>query len=448
MSAGSDPRPAPVGAFEAALANLTDDTLAKVRRAFHAALHRGDAVHLEACVHCGLCAESCHYARVDDETQSLPAYKLDLIASVYRRDRSWLGRVAPHWVGARDLDADTVREWVDALFGRCTMCGRCMVNCTIGIDVPTLVRAARSALAAAGLVPPELQATVDRALTSGNNMGISRDEWVETVRWLEDELRAELDDPSVRMPLDEPNATFLYTVNPREPKFFPLSLMAAAQIFHQAGERWTLSSDNFDLTNYGFFSGDDGAAATIAARLVASARDLRTGTIVLGECGHGFAASRWHGPSWMGAAPDVTYRSVLEIVCEYIRDGRIVLDPTRSSKRFTLHDPCNLVRLGGIVEEPRTILSAAVTDFVEMTPNREQNFCCGGGGGQLSMTRFAKRRLAAGRVKADQIRSTGAAVVASPCHNCVDQLTELSKEYQLGVSVKTLCEIVADAMVR
>jgi len=88
-----------------------------------------------------------------------------------------------------------------------------------------------------------------------------------------------------------------------------------------------------------------------------------------------------------------------------------------------------------------------VARVVEMTPNREQNFCCGGGGGQLSMTRFAPRRLAAGRVKADQIRATGAAVVATPCHNCVDQLTELSRHYKLGVEVKTICELVAAALV-
>lgn len=433
--------------LETRLAELTPETLAIIRRAFHAALHRGDVVQLQACVHCGLCAESCHYARTDDDLRSRPAFKLDLITSVVRRDRTWLGRVAPHWAGARDLDAGLVAEWVDALFGRCTMCGRCMLNCAVGIDVPTLVRAARTALAAGGLVPPELQATVTKALETGNNMGIARDEWVETVRWLEDELRTELDDPTVRMPLDEPGARFVYTVNPREPKFFPLSLMAAATIFHAAGERWTLSSDNYDLTNYGYFSGDDGAAATLARRLVESADRLGTGMVVIGECGHGFAASRWHGPGWMEEMPRVEFRSVLEIVRDYISDGRIRLDPSRTKARVTLHDPCNLVRLGGVVEEPREILRAAVTEFVEMSPNREQNFCCGGGGGQLSMSRYAKRRVAAGRVKADQIAATEAVVVATPCHNCVDQLTELAKEYKLGVKAKTICEIVADALV-
>ena len=119
----------------------------------------------------------------------------------------------------------------------------------------------------------------------------------------------------------------------------------------------------------------------------------------------------------------------------------------RNPEPVTLHDPCNLVRLGGIVEEQRFILEHAASHFVEMHPNREKNYCCGGGGGQLAMTRFAQRRLEAGKIKADQIRSTGAKIVAAPCHNCIDQLLELNKHYKLGVQVKTVSEIAADALV-
>jgi Fe-S oxidoreductase len=227
-----------------------------------------------------------------------------------------------------------------------------------------------------------------------------------------------------------------------------MSLLAAAAVFHAAGARWTLSSDSYDLTNYALYSGDDVAAATIADRLVETARTLRAGSIVIGECGHGFASNRWWSPEWRHRRQDLEVTSVLEVVAGYLAAGRIRLDPAKITRRVTLHDPCNLVRMGGITEEARAILGRAVPDFVEMTPNREQNFCCGGGGGQLAMSRFAARRLATGRIKADQIRQTGARIVAAPCHNCIDQLTELNKEYELGVEVKTVCEIVADALVR
>jgi Fe-S oxidoreductase len=80
-------------------------------------------------------------------------------------------------------------------------------------------------------------------------------------------------------------------------------------------------------------------------------------------------------------------------------------------------------------------------------PQREKNFCCGGGGGQLSMSRYTSRRLKAGGIKAEQIKKTGARIVVAPCHNCIDQLSELNKEYKLGVEIKTISEIVADALV-
>lgn len=390
------------------------------------------ALDLASCVRCGLCAESCHYYRATREPHATPAYKVRLASQVLRATGS--------------LEAERAREWVDELFGRCSMCGRCMVHCTMGLNIPALVRASRTRLAAAGLVPADLQATVQTAISSGNSMGISREEWIETVTWLEEELRAETGDPAARLPIDEPGADYLYTVNPREPKFFPLSLVAVGAIFHAAGARWTLASDWFDLTNYGLFSGDDEAAALFARRLREAKRRLGARTIVLGECGHGFNANRWKAVDWLGEE-EPPPASILQIVAMFLREHRLRLDPARNGRLATLHDPCNLVRMGGVVEESRALLNAAVAGWVEMTPNREQNFCCGGGGGQLSMTPYARRRLEAGRVKADQIRRTGARVVAAPCHNCIDQLNDLNKEYALGVQVTTICELVAGALV-
>ena len=285
------------------------------------------------------------------------------------------------------------------------------------------------------------------AVEQGNNMGIPRQEWLETLAWIEEELQAETGDPRARIPVDAKGARLLYTVNPREPKFFPLSLLAAAKMFHAAKESWTFSSDHYDVTNYGLYSGDDAHAGLLSGRLVKAKEDLGAETLVLGECGHGFASTRWESPQWLNRRFPFPVISVLEVAAEYVRSGRITLDPSKNKKPVTLHDPCNLVRLGGVIEEQRFLLKKATSNFIEMTPKRQKNYCCGGGGGQLSMTRYAKRRLVAGRIKADQIRKTEAKVVVAPCHNCIDQLTELSREYKLGTEVKTVIEVVADAIV-
>jgi Fe-S oxidoreductase len=317
----------------------------------------------------------------------------------------------------------------------------------MGINIPYLVRAARSALAAVGLVPPGLQSTVDTAVDKGNNMGISREDWLETVEWLEEELQDEVKDDTARLPVDKKGSKYLYAINPREAMFFPLSISAVGKIFYAAGENWTFSSQYFDVTNYGLYSGDDRAAGLISERLIEATRNLGCQALVLAECGHGFNSNRWEAPEWLEQKYDFPVKSILEVTAGYIREGFIRLDPLRNQKKTTLHDPCNLVRLGGIVEDQRYILQYAVENFVEMSPNREKNFCCGGGGGQLAMTRFAERRLKAGRIKADQIKDSGAEVVATPCHNCIDQLMELNKHYGLNIEIKTVCEIAADALV-
>ncbi len=426
---------------------LKPEQLESALAEFKRLLDHSAAANLQSCVSCGLCADSCHYFLITGETEAIPAYKLRLVRSVFRELVTVLGELKKKSQADGVLDSRTVEQWVDSLFGRCTLCGRCALNCTMGINITRLIRMARTTLASIDLVPPDLQSTVTTAVEKGNNMGIPREEWLDTLDWLSEELQGEVGDPEAHIPVDKPNTEMLYTVNPREPKFFPLSLLATAKIFYAAKENWTVSSDYYDVTNYGLYSGNDKEAALISSRLRESMVKLGAKTLVLGECGHGYNSNRWEAPEWMAAEDRFAVKSIIQIIADYIRQGRIKLDPSHNQKRVTLHDPCNLVRLGGIIEEQRFILKNAVTDFVEMHPNREKNYCCGGGGGQLAMTRYAKRRLETGKIKADQIRKTGAKIVVTPCHNCIDQLTELNREYDLKVEIKTVSEMVADALV-
>jgi Fe-S oxidoreductase len=403
--------------------------------------------HLNSCVHCGLCGRSCHYYLTYRDPRFIPGNKVDQIARLYRRYFSPLGRILPRWVGARDFDQRGVEEMVDVIFGGCTMCGRCSVHCSIGVDIPFLVRTARTMMVEMDLVPKGLQSTIDAAVTTGNNMAIPREELVDTLRWLEEDLRLEVADQEAAIPLDARGSRVLYTLNPREPKFFPLSISAIAKIMYAAGESWTISTHSYDVTNYAYYSGDDRTARRLVERLFTEVGRLEAEMLVLAECGHGFRAIRWEGPGWLRKAYPYPVLSVVELVAEYVRSGRIRLDRSLNPERVTLHDPCNLVRAGGVIEEQRYLLREAVSDFVEMSPNRADNYCCGGGGGQLSMSEYRDRRVEAGEIKANQIRQTGARVVVTPCHNCIDQLMELNKVYELGVEIKTVAEVVADALV-
>ncbi|UCG28110.1 MAG: (Fe-S)-binding protein [Bacteroidales bacterium] len=425
---------------------LTPDQIRALER-FGQNLNGRLLTHLNSCVHCGLCGESCQYYLTTKDDRFIPGRKADLISSIYRRYFTLAGKIAPWLVGARDLNHETVSEMVDILFGACTMCGRCSLHCSIGVDIPYLVRNARSMLFQMGLVPEGLQSTVDAAVNTGNNMAIPRSDVIDTLQWLEQDLKIEVGDEKASIPIDLTGGKVFYTLNPRETKFFPLSISAMAKIFYAAQEEWTVSSDFYDVTNYAFYSGDDESARKLTMRLYDEIEKLGSDILVLAECGHGSRAIRWEGPEWVEKHYPFRVITTIELIAEYIRQERITLNPAKNRMPVTLHDPCNLVRSGGIIEEQRFILGKAVEHFVEMTPNRIDNYCCGGGGGQLSMSEFNERRLSSGKIKAEQIRKTGAKIVATPCHNCIDQLTGLNIEYNLDVEIKTIGEIVADVLV-
>ncbi len=402
---------------------------------------------INSCVHCGLCAESCLFYLATKDPRLTPARKVDLVASIYKRYHTFTGKYFPRLVNARDLDKETVDEMVDLLFGSCTGCGRCTIHCSIGVDISYLVEVGRKILSNMGMVPATLQSTVDAALETGNNMAITTEDYIDTVKWMEEEMADEVGDPDAIIPLDQPGKQILYTLNPREPKFYPLSIAAMAKIFYAVGESWTLSTRMYDVTNYAFFSGNRQEAGIIANRLFEEMEHLEAGSLVLGECGHGTRAFRWESPNYLDRGFPFPVMSSVECIANYIREGKIRLDPEKITETVTIHDPCNLVRNGGVISEQRFILNQFVKNLVEMTPCGTDNHCCGGGGGMLSMSEYNERRIGAGAIKAEQIRKTGAKIVVTPCHNCVDQLIQLNAYYKLNVQIKTMAEIVAEALI-
>ena len=139
-------------------------------------------------------------------------------------------------------------------------------------------------------------------------------------------------------------------------------------------------------------------------------------------------------------------RSIIEVLDEYVRAGKLHLNTTANPEPVTLHDSCNLGRKAGLFEEPRRVVQAAAQDFREMTPNRERNFCCGAGAGLVAIPDWQDMRLKAGQPKAEQIRATGAKVVIASCDNCRHQIIELNEHYNLNVQVMGLAELVVKAL--
>jgi Fe-S oxidoreductase/CheY-like chemotaxis protein len=438
---------------------MSQDTKEKKKKRSHKAekviermgqkLNRQIAGSLLACVHCGNCTDSCHYvyANPGDPTYA-PAYKADRVRKLFKKHFDWTGSVFPWWVNAGTVETDEdLEELKDIVFGKCTNCRRCSINCPMGVDYATFNRMARGLLVSVGVQPEGVAVVSKDQWEIGNQMGVLKEDYLDTLEWMEEELQDDLDDPTVKIPVDKRDADVVYSINPREVKYDPRSIADAAKIFHVAGENWTMPSEGWDMTNFGLFSGDDALGGSVASRLYEKVTELNGKKLVISECGHGYRSTRCEGPNW--AKQDVPYvmESSVDTMLRYIKEGRIKVDKTKNTTPVTFHDSCNNARSCGLFEEPRELLNLVCTDFREMYPNRSENYCCTGGGGAMSMSEYTPQRLKSGKKKADQLKESGAAVVVTSCHNCVDGLGDVIRHYEIDMEVTQLVHLVANALV-
>ena len=412
-------------------------------------LNRQIVGSLVACVHCGMCTDACHYvlANPGDPTYA-PTYKADRIRRIFKRHYDWTGRVVPWWTKAGTVNTDEdLEELKDIVFGKCTNCRRCTFNCPMGVDYATFNRMARGLLVSVGVMPEGVAVVSKDQWELGNQMGVLKEDYIDTIEWMSEELVDEVEDDAASIPIDEPNKKIMYTINPREVKYDPRSISDAAKIFWAAGESWTMPSEGWDMTNFGLFSGDDDLGGAVARRVYEKAIELKSQVVVMSECGHGYRSTRCEGPNWAGMDIPFEMESSVITMLNYVKEGKIKVDKTKNAIPVTFHDSCNNARSCGLTEEPRELLDLVCTDFREMYPNRAENYCCTGGGGAMSMSEYAPLRLKSGKIKADQLKATGAKIVVTSCHNCVDGLADVIKHYDLGMEVTQLVNLVADALV-
>ena len=379
--------------------------------------------NISECLTCGICNSRCSW--YDGEGGPVPRRMVRMAL-----------------LGLDDLLGQSPMLW------DCHLCNRCTLECPMGIIMEKVVRRARSSPAAADQVPPDLTKGVGRRLAVGDVNGLTKDEFVETMEWLNEEFADEVQDPEARIPYDQSNVRYLYLPNPRELGIDPLHLIAMAKLFHAFGESWTMSSRHTDITNWGYFLGNDEITREMVLQIVNAAEDLGIETLVLSECGHGYYVLRKVMEELIGRRPGFSVISIPELVLEMADKGVITFDPRRHPYPIAYHDPCNFGRKSGVFEAPRELLARCCQEVVELDPNRMNSLCCGGGGGLIQDSESTKRRMVAGKAKAHQMRKAAVNYVATTCLSCHRQLKELSKYYKLDVQVHTVAALAVDAMIK
>jgi Fe-S oxidoreductase len=411
-------------------------TSAKLKELFATKLNGAMRLYLDTCARCGVCVEACHAYASSPQIRYTPVGRAEVIRKLFKKYFKLEGKVAP-WLGEVIALDDVSLDLVNDAAWSCTGCRRCMTLCPFGIDTQQVMSIAKLLLIGADKEPKLLSMLSDMSIAKGEGVEETKPAFVQAIEGLDAEIRALWpgDPGTPSATVEAEGADVLYVALAGKHSIIP-----AAAIMNAAREKWTLSV--FEAVNFGAFLGDGKRMQAIMKRIHDEAVRLKVKEVAIVECGTAFRVAKY-----MSGPHPFRVVAFVELIARYLEEGRIRLDNTKLKGKLTYHDPCQIARNGGVIEEPRQVIAKLTSDFVELRPTKEENWCCGGGGGLVALGEMDFRMKSA-KVKAEQMKASGADIITTACENCHTQLTDLNAHYQLGMKVEFLSKLVADALVK
>lgn len=420
---------------------------------------------LEHCAKCQTCTKACPiYEASGHQDIYRPTYRSEvwrrIVHKYLKPGGKFFGKLSH---GDIDLNWTTVARLMELSY-RCTLCRRCAQTCPIGIDNGLITHELRKVFSQEmGFAPKEIHEKGSvLQLEVGSSTGMNAEVVKDNIEFIDEDMK-DLTGIEVHTPWDKEGADLLLIHNAGEILAWPENPGAFAIILEKAGISWTLSSEvaAYDGINYGLWY-DDFQLGRVAIKHAAAAKKLGVNRIVIGECGHAHKALTVIADRVLTGDLNIPRVSAMTLLEDIVFSGKIKFDPSKNDFPVTLHDPCNMVRLMGIVEPQRRILRYLCPQFREMEPHGVNNYCCGGGSGFAIMSghNFQDWRLSvSGRMKLKQIVEAFSdhpepetkKYLCAPCSNCKGQLRDLFRYYGVydksGIIYGGLVELIVNAMV-
>lgn len=420
----------------------------------------------EYCAKCNTCSEACHIYKSSGEGEIYrPIFRSETFRLLYKKHKQGGNLLSRFMNGDIDINIETVMRLGELAY-RCNLCRRCAQTCPLGLDNGLLTREIRKAFSMeVGIAPKPLhESGTMKQLKTGSSTGLNREAFLDLVQFMEDDIY-EKTGKKYKIPVDKKGADILLTHNAGEFMAWPENPTAFSIIFEEAGLNWTLSSDmsGYDNVNYGLFY-DDAQGRKIGLAQLKAAKALGVRRIVIGECGHAHKSSLVSMDRIMVGEDNIPRESFLPLLWDLIERKVLKLDPARNNFPATLHDPCNMARMMGIIKPQRLIMKAICPQFREMTPNGANNYCCGGGSGLAIMNSFnfpEFKSKVTSRMKFKQILEAFQDTmenpdipkyVAAPCSNCKGAIRDIMNFYgateKFNAHYGGIVELVVNAMVQ
>lgn len=393
------------------------------------------ALRLESCIHCGICADACHFYVSTEDPQYTPIWKVEPFKQAYKRESGPFALFYRMFGLKHEVTAAELEKWQHLLYDSCNLCGRCSLICPMGIDIAKLIQQARYAMFEAGLAPKELYDCAEFQQHSGQPWKAD-----EPYR---DKLEAIAREHRVEIPIDREQAEVMLLVAGIEVDRYPGQVAAMARIMQKLGVSCTYRSDALFAENLAYFAGSRDWQRAISLKVIEAAVACHAKTVVVPECGHAYTALRWEAADLYGKPLPFKVENVTEYLAEQLDAGRLRLRKADHGS-VTFHDPCQIVRKGGVMEAPRKLMQAMGLDVREPRDHGAYGYCCGGGGGVMLIERAAPLRYRVIETKFRQFDETGADTLLTSCSGCRATFDDGMQHFNWSKTPHSLLELVAE----
>jgi len=386
----------------------------------------------DACVQCGRCEAVCPAFAAGQPLNPKKLIQDMVVGMAGGSDAKYAGSPYPGrdvgqaLGGANNIITEGLLD-PDTLWS-CTTCRACVEECPMMIEhVDAIVDMRRFQTLERGLTPNKGAETLDNLIATDNPNGMdpaSRTHWAA--------------DQNLPLMKDVQEAEVLFWVSDgafdmrsqRILRAFVKLLKAAKVNFAILGDE---ECDSGDVARR---LGDEATFQSLAKRNIAVLEQYSFKQIVTTDPHAFHCLKNEYGD--FGGHYDVQHHTMF--INALVASGQLKLSAFKGGK-VTYHDPCYLGRYNGEYDSPRELLAVLGIELIEMERSGFRSRCCGGGGGAPITDVPGERRIADMRM--EDIRSTGADVVAVGCQQCTAMLEGVVEP---GPDVQDIAEIVAQSL--
>jgi len=325
-------------------------------------------------------------------------------------------------------------------FYACSLCGYCKVVCPVELDTLKLFLNIRGELVEGALLPSRFADLLEKIYKYGNPWGLPN-----SIRskWIKD----------LSLPLYEPGMEFLYYVGDIG-SFDPRGIKVAkalGQVLSKLGISFgVLGEQEVCSGSEAFEIGERGLLEYLVTLNIKTFNKLKVRNIIC-LSPHSYNVFKNVYPSFGGKFNVVHYTSLVK---ELIEEGRLQFKERTTDKIIvTYHDPCFLGRWNGEYLAAREIIRMLPNvDLVEMKRNKENAFCCGGGGGNVYTGFgggiFVETQNSPSRIRIKEAYETGAEILVVSCPSCILMFEDALKVEGLEskMIIKDISELILECL--